>query len=167
MIKAKVGRCPLLDSYLIKLTKAATGGVLYRKLFRKISQYTQETLMLESLLQLNQKKTPAQLLYCWEIFEEHLRTAASKLTLGSDCLELFLDCRFQNHPDSVILQKYKWLSNQSFKRNSAHMSSLYLTLLVLLNLRSICLSLTVTKKKQTFAVRGLLILIFISVVLMV
>ena len=37
---------------------------------------------------------------------------------------LFLDNRFQNHPDSVILQKYQPLSNQTFKRNSAHMPSL-------------------------------------------
>ena len=40
---------------------------------------------------------------------------------------LFLDSRFQNHPDSVILQKYQSLSNQIFKYNKAHMPSLYLT----------------------------------------
>ena len=40
---------------------------------------------------------------------------------------LFLDSRFQNHLDSVILQKYQSLSKQSFKHNSAHMSSLHLT----------------------------------------
>ena len=39
---------------------------------------------------------------------------------------MILDSRFQNHPDSVILPKYQSLSNQSFKYNSAHMSSLYL-----------------------------------------
>ena len=39
----------------------------------------------------------------------------------------FLDSRFQNHPDSVILQKYQSLSNQSFKQNSAYMSFLNLT----------------------------------------
>ena len=38
-----------------------------------------------------------------------------------------LDCHFQNHPESVILQKYHLPSNQSFKRNSAHILSLYLT----------------------------------------
>ena len=48
-------------------------------------------------------------------FEEHLRTAASELTSRSNCLELcFLHSRFQNHPVSVTLQKYKSLSNQSF-----------------------------------------------------
>ena len=31
---------------------------------------------------------------------------------------LFLDSRFQNHPDSVILQKHQSLSTQSFKYNS-------------------------------------------------
>ena len=62
--------------------------------------------------------------------EEHLRTAISEVTLGSNCLGLsfFLPRRFQNHPDSVILQKYQLLSNKSFKQNSAHMSSLNLTL---------------------------------------
>ena len=60
---------------------------------------------------------------------------------------MFLDSRFQNHPDSVILQKYQSLSNQSFKHNSSHMSSLYLTQCSLLNISSICLSLTVATQK--------------------
>ena len=33
---------------------------------------------------------------------------------------LFLDSRFQNHPDLVMSQKYQSLSNQSFKHNSAY-----------------------------------------------
>ena len=40
---------------------------------------------------------------------------------------LFLESRFQNYPDSVILRKYQSLSSQSFKHNSAHMSSINLT----------------------------------------
>ena len=40
---------------------------------------------------------------------------------------LFLDSRFQNHPDSVILQTYQSLLNQSFKPNSAHVPPLNLT----------------------------------------
>ena len=40
---------------------------------------------------------------------------------------VFLDSRFQNHPDSAILHKCQSLSNQSFKHNSAHISSLNLT----------------------------------------
>ena len=52
-------------------------------------------------------------------FEEHLPTAVSEVTLGSDCLG--------NNPDSVILRKYQLLSNQRFKHNSTHMSSLNLT----------------------------------------
>ena len=61
--------------------------------------------------------------------EEHLRTAISEVTLGSNCLGLsfFLPRRFQNHPDSVILQKYHLLSNQSFKHNSVYITSLNLT----------------------------------------
>ena len=39
---------------------------------------------------------------------------------------LFLD-RIKNHLDSVILQKYHSLSNQSFKQNLAHMLSINLT----------------------------------------
>ena len=32
-------------------------------------------------------------------FEEHLRTAASEVTLGNDCLGLFFqESLFQNHP---------------------------------------------------------------------
>ena len=51
-----------------------------------------------------------------------------KLTLRNDCLELcFFDSCFQNHPDSVILQKNQLRSNQSFKHNLADMSSLNLT----------------------------------------
>ena len=41
---------------------------------------------------------------------------------------LFLNSRIQNHPDTIILQNYQSLSNQSFKHNSAHLLSLYLTL---------------------------------------
>ena len=39
---------------------------------------------------------------------------------------LFLNSCFHNHLDSAILQNYQWLSNQSFKHNSAHMPSLNL-----------------------------------------
>ena len=39
----------------------------------------------------------------------------------------FLESRFQNHPDLVILQKYQLLSNKSFKYNLAHVPSLNLT----------------------------------------
>ena len=38
----------------------------------------------------------------------------------------FLNSRFQNHPDRVILKKYQSLSNQSFKHNLPHMPSLNL-----------------------------------------
>ena len=37
---------------------------------------------------------------------------------------LFLESRYQNHSDSLILQKYQSLSNQSFKHNLAQISSL-------------------------------------------
>ena len=55
-----------------------------------------------------------------------MRTAASDFRIWLFGY-LFLDSRFQNYPDSVILQNYQPLSNQSFKRNSVHMSRLNLT----------------------------------------
>ena len=64
---------------------------------------------------------------CWRNtnFDIHLRRADfMKWLFGT----LFLDSRIQNHPDTIILQNYQSLSNQSFKRNSAHLLSLYLTL---------------------------------------
>ena len=79
-------------------------------------------------------------------FEEHLRTAASELILGLFRTS-FLDSRFQNHHDLVILQKYESLSNQGFKRNSVHMPTLNLTLRFLLKIGFICSSLTVTTEK--------------------
>ena len=48
--------------------------------------------------------------------------------LSLKCLTVIVSGQsFQNHPDSVILQKYQALSNQSFKHNLEHMPSLYLT----------------------------------------
>ena len=52
-----------------------------------------KTLVLESLLEFYENETPTQVFSCCEIykntyFEEHLRTAASEITLESDCLEL-------------------------------------------------------------------------------
>ena len=41
---------------------------------------------------------------------------------------LILKSCFQNHSDSVTLQKYQLLLNKSFKHNSTHMPSLNLTL---------------------------------------
>ena len=60
------------------------------------------------------QRTSGQLLF---------QTDFRKWLLGTLCL----DSRFQNHPDSVILQKYQSLSKQSFKHNSAHMPFLNLT----------------------------------------
>ena len=39
---------------------------------------------------------------------------------------LFLESCYENHPDSVTLQKHHSLSNYNFKHSSAHMSSLNL-----------------------------------------
>ena len=57
---------------------------------------------------------------------------------------LFLESHFQNHPDSVLLEKYQSLSNHSFQYNSAHMPSLSLTPDFSLNLSFVCSTLTVT-----------------------
>ena len=85
---------------------------------------------------------------CPEFCNGLLASCFFKFTLGSNCLELFLESRFQNHPGSPILQKYHSLSNQSFKQNSVHMPSLDLTSIsFLLNLNFVCSSLTVTAQK--------------------
>ena len=57
---------------------------------------------------------------------------------------MFLNSRSQKHPDSVTLQKYQRVSNESFKHNSTHVSSLNLTPKHLLNLGFLCSSLTFT-----------------------
>ena len=60
----------------------------------------------------------------------------------------FLDSRFQNHPELLILQKNQPLSNQSFKHNLTHMPSLNLTL-------------KFSFEKQTLIVPGLLVIQFV------
>ena len=77
-------------------------------------------------LQLYKKENPTQVFSCCEIFAKHLFwrtyvdgcfwTEFTKWLFGT----LFPCSCFQNHPDLVILQKYRSLSNQSFKHNSAH-----------------------------------------------
>ena len=70
----------------------STGGV-QKKSFLKNFEYLQE--LFKIILQLHDKETPTQMFSCeyWKIskstyLEEHLRTAASEVTLGSDCLGL-------------------------------------------------------------------------------
>ena len=60
---------------------------------------------------------------CSEFRNELLDSDFRKRMFGT----LFLDSRFQNYPDSVMLQKYHSHSNQNFKHNLAHMTSLDLT----------------------------------------
>ena len=85
----------------------------------------------------------------WRTYFERtfLHTLASEVNSGNDCLELFLESRFQNHPDLVIWQKYQSLSKQRLKHNLAHISSLNLTLRFLLNLGFVCLSSAVRTEK--------------------
>ena len=74
---------------------------------------------------------------------------------------LFLDSRFQNHPDSLIFQKYQSLPNQSFKHNSAHMPSLNLTPnKFFLNLGFVCSSLTITTQKHLHSLDSLFYLFY-------
>ena len=84
-----------------------------------------------------------------------------KLTVESGCFELlFLGSRFQNHPDSVILQKYESLSNQSFKHNSACMLSLNWTHKLFFELRFRIFFINVKEmshNKQTLKVPGLIV----------
>ena len=70
---------------IFQFMEAATGGVLQKKVFTKISQISQETPVLGLGLQLYYKETPTQVFSCeiCEIFkntyfEEYLRTTASE-----------------------------------------------------------------------------------------
>ena len=73
---------------------------------------------------------------------------------------LFLGGHFQNHPDSLILQKYQSVSNQSVKHNLVQMPSLNLTPKLSFK-RFVCLSVTLLHKEQTLVVLGLLLCLFI------
>ena len=89
-------------SLLLVKSTDATGDFLSKKLFVKISQYSQENTCAKSLLNkvaghklcnFIKKKTPTRIFFYkyWEIskntcFEEYLRTAGSEETLGSDFL---------------------------------------------------------------------------------
>ena len=77
----------LLERYFMKLTKASIGDVLLKKPLVKIRQCLQENICVEISFKYF-KETPTQTLSCeyCEIFkksyfEEHLRTAASEVTL--------------------------------------------------------------------------------------
>ena len=71
---------------------------------------------------------------------------------------LFPDSCFQNHLDSVILQKYHLLSNQSFKHNLVHWPSLNLTSKLSFE-PGFCMFIIngYYTKKQTLVVLGLLV----------
>ena len=86
-------------SLLLVKSTDATGDFLSKKLFVKISQYSQENKSLlnkvagHKLCNFIKKKTPTRIFFYkyWEIskntcFEEYLRTAGSEETLGSDFL---------------------------------------------------------------------------------
>ena len=123
LMKRKVSWCPILSRYLMKLTKAAQKAVLknsaicagkhvLESLFHEVADF-QAFNFTEKRFQ-NRCFSVAKFLRNIYI-AEYLRIGASELILVSDCSKLlFLDSRFQKHPDSVILQKYQWLSNQSF-----------------------------------------------------
>ena len=108
--------------YLIKVTKAAIGGVLkivlknfailailVKHLCWSLFYIKLQTLRLQGL-QLYEKQTPTQTFSCeyfkiFQItyFEEHMHTATSEVTLESDCLGLsFCAVAFK-----IITQYYK------------------------------------------------------------
>ena len=86
------------------------------------------------------------------------QTGFRKWLFGS----LFPDSRFQNHPDTVILQKYHSLSNQNFKYNSAHVQSINLTLGLSFELRFLIF--IINAYYTTLVVLGLLISIDYGVI---
>ena len=102
--------------YLIKLTKAATGGVLQKNLFSNISKYLQEntcsslffikvqTFRRTTLI----KKTPTQVFSCCEIFAKYL-------FLKNICVRLLLNWLDEvivwNFVSGQSVSKPTWLSN--------------------------------------------------------
>ena len=107
----------ILNRCFIKLTKAAIGGVIWRKLFLNVFQFSQEnTCVGVSSLTLLKRGSNAAVLLLRNV-KKHLLSRTSAYgclwTYFRKCLfgTLFLDSRFQNHPDSVIVQKYRSPSN--------------------------------------------------------
>ena len=97
-----------------------TGGVLKNeKLFSKISLYSQEKnrVAWNSMKKRLQQRWFPVAKFLGDIYFAYgcFWTDFTKWLLES----LFLDSRFQNHPDSAILRKYQSLSNQIFKYNYA------------------------------------------------
>ena len=95
-----------------------TGGVLKNeKLFSKISLYSQEKnrVAWNSMKKRLQQRWFPVAKFLGDIYFAYgcFWTDFTKWLLES----LFLDSRFQNHPDSAILRKYQSLSNQIFKYN--------------------------------------------------
>ena len=85
---------PITEQLLFQTDKSSHRRCSIKKLFVKISQYSRENTCTEVFLKKSCKcEAPTQMFYCeyCEIskntyFEEHLRTAASEVTLGGDCL---------------------------------------------------------------------------------
>ena len=94
-------------------------------MFWKILQYWQEnTYVRVSSLNLWKRDSST----CVLLLQNFWRTSAYSCFWTNSskyCLELFLECPIQNHPNSVILQKYQLLSNKSFKKYSPYV--VYLT----------------------------------------
>ena len=92
-------------------------------------------------------------LWILRTFYEHLfwRTSAYGSSWSDLRKWLFrtfsMNSRFQNHPDLVILQKYKSLSNQSIKHNLAHIIPYNQHLRFLFNPGFVCWSLMITTGK--------------------
>ena len=109
--------------------------------------------MLDSEVTLtNWKKQPPEIFYKNNVLKNFatLRTYAD-CCFWSDFMKwlfgtLFLDCIWR-HLDSVTLQKYQLLSNQSFKRNLAYLPSIYLTPMLFMSLGFVCSWLMVTTQK--------------------
>ena len=90
-----------------------------------------------------------------QIFEEHLRTVASKVTLESDCLEF---CLWTVTFKTILTWQYYKNTSRFQTRPWNTIQRICHPLRYLLNLGSICLSLTVTTRwKQTLVVLGLLV----------
>ena len=105
-------RCPVLNIYFMKLTEQPP-KVFYKKaVFKNFAVFTGKYLCWGLFLIKLPAFRSATLLerdsntgvFPGKFLRKYILKNSSELTLGSDCLELlFLDSRFQNHPDSVML----------------------------------------------------------------
>ena len=112
------------------MTKAAFEGVYKKVVLKNFAIFRGKHLCRSLFFNFMKKRLQHRCFPAWKFLRTPIlknscwRTTAFRKWLFET---LLLDSRFQNHPDSVALQKYRSPLNQSFKHNPGHISSLNLT----------------------------------------